>query len=154
MSLDCIKQLPVENLIDTDAVLFLWTINKFIKESYDVAIAWGFKPISLLTWAKTPRGLGLGGAFVQTTEHLLYSRRGHIKPVKRSVSSWWNWKRPEVGTGPKHSRKPNDAYSLITDTFGDLPRIELFARQRVEGWDCWGNEVDSDIDLGVRDDMV
>ena len=41
----------------------------------------------------------------------------------------------------KHSKKPDIVYSLIEELFGDVPRIELFARQQVEGWDCWGNEV-------------
>jgi site-specific DNA-methyltransferase (adenine-specific) len=46
-----------------------------------------------------------------------------------------------------HSRKPALIRGRIVEMFGDLPRIELFSRQRVEGWDCWGNEVDSDIEL-------
>ena len=128
-------------------VLFLWVINKYISDAYDVAREWGFNPITLLTWAKTPRGMGLGGAFVQTTEHLLFCRRGSLKPIKRIRTSWCNWKRPEKVTGPKHSRKPDEIYGMIDEMFGDLYRIELFARQKTEGWDCWGNEVTSDIEL-------
>ena len=147
MSIDEIKLLPIKQLSADNAVLFLWVINKFVEESYSVARAWGFKPITLLTWAKSPRGLGLGGAFVQTTEHLLFCRKGHLQPLKRCNTTWWNWKRPEKITGPKHSRKPDDVYDIIQSTFGDLSRIELFARQKVDGWDCWGNEVESDIEL-------
>lgn len=41
----------------------------------------------------------------------------------------------------EHSKKPNEVRNRIVDLFGDIPRIELFARQTVNGWDCWGNEV-------------
>jgi len=47
----------------------------------------------------------------------------------------------------EHSRKPDEVRDKIVELCGDLPRIELFARERVDGWDCWGNEVESDIDL-------
>ena len=147
MSLDQIKELPVKALADNNSVLFLWVINKYISAGYDVANSWGFKPVALLTWAKTPRGLGLGGTFVQTTEHLLFCRKGSLRAKHRIDTTWWNWKHPMKGTGSKHSRKPPEVYSLLDDLYGDLPRIELFARQRVEGWDCWGNEVESDIEL-------
>ena len=46
-----------------------------------------------------------------------------------------------------HSRKPDIIRDKIVELMGDIPRIELFARQKVEGWDCWGNEVESDIEL-------
>lgn len=41
----------------------------------------------------------------------------------------------------EHSRKPDETRDKIIELCGDLPRIELFARQQVQGWDCWGNEV-------------
>ena len=47
----------------------------------------------------------------------------------------------------QHSKKPDEVRDRIVELFGDLPRIELFARQKVQGWDSWGNEVESDIDL-------
>jgi N6-adenosine-specific RNA methylase IME4 len=67
------------------------------------------------------------------------------------------WKRPEkfaiktlVTEKPtKHSQKPEAMRNLILEYCGDLPRIELFARRKVDGWDCWGNEVESDIELCV-----
>lgn len=47
----------------------------------------------------------------------------------------------------QHSEKPNEVRERIVTLMGNLPRIELFARQKVSGWDSWGNEVESDIDL-------
>jgi N6-adenosine-specific RNA methylase IME4 len=79
MEIDDIAALPVKEICNKDAHLYLWVINKYIEQSYGVAREWGFKPICLLTWCKPRHGLGLGGAFVQTTEHLLFCRRGILR---------------------------------------------------------------------------
>ena len=47
----------------------------------------------------------------------------------------------------EHSQKPDEARDRIVQLFGDVPRIELFARQKVDGWDSWGNEIESDIEI-------
>lgn len=62
MTLDEIKALPVANAAAENAHLYIWTINAYIEQTYAVARAWSFRPVALLTWAKTPRGLGFGGA--------------------------------------------------------------------------------------------
>ena len=148
MSLDEIKSLPVLELSDTDCHLYVWVVNKFIPQSYEIVKSWKFKPVTLLTWAKTPRGLGLGGAFVQSTEHILFCRRGKDNRKKRINTTWWNWKRPEKRTGPKHSRKPEEFQDLVED-ISCSPYLELFARRKRDGWDVWGNEVESDIKVDV-----
>jgi N6-adenosine-specific RNA methylase IME4 len=135
MSIDDIKSLPVKDIADKNAHLYLWTINKYITESYDVAKAWGFKPSCLLTWVKPKHGIGIGGTFVQTTEHLLFCRRGTLTAKRRIDTTWFEHKRLA------HSEKPNMFREMIVDVSGDLPRIELFARQRFDGWASWGNEV-------------
>lgn len=141
MTLDAIKSLPVKEFADTNCHLYLWTINKYIRESYEVAEQWGFKVSCLLTWCKPAHGLGLGGAFVQTSEHILFCRKGALSTTKRIDRSWFEHKRL------KHSEKPDFFRKMIVDVSGDLPRIELFARQKFEGWDAWGNEVKSDIKM-------
>jgi len=141
MSIEQIKALSVKDITATNAHLYLWTINKYIEESYSVARNWGFKPSCLLTWCKPPHGLGLGGAFVQTTEFLLFCRRGKLKTQKRIDTSWFEHKRL------RHSEKPQFFRDIIRIVSGDLPRIELFARQKTPGWDVWGNEVESDIEF-------
>lgn len=140
MTLDEIAALPIASLADDNAHLYLWTTNAFLERTYDVARAWGFRPSQLLTWAKAPRGLGMGGAFTNTTEFVLFARRGSLKPLTRTDSSWWNWKRG------KHSAKP-DAFFDVVEAVSPGPYLELFARRKRLGWDSWGNEVESDIAL-------
>ncbi len=141
MSVGRIKELQVEKIADTNAHLYLWVINKYIEDAYGIARCWGFKPSCLLTWCKKPNGIGLGGAFSQTTEHLLFCRRGSLKAKKRIDTTWF------LGERTLHSRKPMLFMDMIVEVSGDLPRIEFFSRRKALGWDSWGNEVESDIDL-------
>ena len=140
MSISEIMQLPVSALADDDAHLYMWTINKYLYESYDVARAWGFRPSCLLTWSKPPHGIGIGGTFVQTTEHLLFCRKGTLTAKKRVDRTCFGQTSPPL-------KKPAMFRDMIVEVSGDLPRIELFARQVPDGWDVWGNEVESDIRL-------
>lgn len=134
MSIEQIKSMPVKEIAEKDCHLYLWTINKYIPESYDIANAWGFKVSCLLTWCKPSHGIGLGGAFIQTTEHLLFCRRGSLATQTRIDTTWFHHKRL------KHSEKPYLFRQLILNVSGDKSRIELFARERELGWDFWGNE--------------
>ena len=95
----------------------------------------------MLVWDKTPKGMGLGGTFTLANEYLLFARRGTVKAEKRVKGNHWWFPRE------KHSKKPDFFRDMITDTFGDLPRLELFARQPTEEWDVFGNEVDGSISL-------
>jgi N6-adenosine-specific RNA methylase IME4 len=135
MPLDDIKQLKVRNICDKNCHLYLWTINKYIKESYEVAKEWGFNVSCLLTWCKPKHGIGLGGTFIQTTEHLLFCRKGNLSSKKRIDTTYFEQKRLS------HSTKPPFFRDLIVEVSGDLPRVELFARKKYEGWDAWGNEI-------------
>jgi len=141
MELNEIIQIPVKEIKERNSVLFLWTINKYLEQSYSVARSWGFSPSTMLVWDKTPKGIGLGGTFTLANEYLLFARSGTLKAVNRVKGNHWHFPREA------HSRKPEFFRQLIVDTFGNLPRIELFARQKTEGWDVWGNEVESDIVL-------
>ena len=141
MEIEEIKAMPIKNLASKNAHLYLWVINKYIRESYDIATAWGFKVSCMITWVKPRHGIGIGGTFIQTTEHMLFCRRGVLKAKKRIDSTWFEHKRL------KHSQKPQMFRAMIVEVSGDLPRIELFAREKVPGWDAWGNEIESDINL-------
>jgi len=140
MDMDAIKSLPVKDLAEKNAHLYLWTINKYIKESYDVAKAWGFNVSCMITWCKPRHGTGIGGTYIQTTEHLLFCRRGTHKALKRIDTTWFEHKRL------KHSEKPMFFRELI-ESVSAGSRIELFAREKFDGWDSWGNEIDSDIEI-------
>jgi site-specific DNA-methyltransferase (adenine-specific) len=67
--------------------------------------------------------------------------KGKMKPVSNKVSS------VIISPRRKHSQKPDEARDKIVELFGDIPRIELFAREKIEGWDSWGNEVENDIEI-------
>ncbi len=133
MKLEEIMALNVGDISDKNSVLFLWTINKYIEQSYSVVRSWGFKPSTMLVWAKKPKGRGLGGTFGTSTEYLLFARRGSHKAKERYWSTWFEAKRL------RHSEKPPIAREIIEKCFDGL-KIELFARQKFQGWDSWGNE--------------
>lgn len=133
MTLDAIKALPVGDLAEPDAHLYLWTTNRFVWSAPVIAEAWGFAPSTLLTWCKAPMGLGLGGAYTITTEFVLFARRGSLKPSRRWDSTWFHFKRP-YGNGPLHSAKP-EGFLDVVEQVSPGPYAELFARRARFGWD-------------------
>jgi len=139
MSVDAICDLPVGDHVAEDAHLYLWTTNKYIEHSYQVARAWGFKPSVLLVWAKKPHGVGLGDAYRLTTEFILYARKGSLKELHITNTTWFSWPRS------RHSVKPQGFYDLVEKMtpapHGKRDRLELFARQKRDQWTVWGNEV-------------
>lgn len=128
-----IEALPVRDLAAPNAHLYIWTVNAYLESTFAIARAWGFKPSTLLTWAKTPRGIGLGGTYVLTTEHVLFCRRGTLAAKTRVDSSWWHWPRG------RHSAKP-EAFIDMVEQVSPGPYLEMFARRARLGWDTWGNE--------------
>lgn len=132
MTLDQISGLRIPSA--RDAHLYVWTINKYIEQTYSIARAWGFCPSALLTWIKQPMGLGLGGSFCSNTEFILFCRKGNL-PTKRKLDTrWWGWPRGE------HSQKPEE-FQTIVESVSPGPYLEMFARRKRDGWDVWGNEV-------------
>jgi N6-adenosine-specific RNA methylase IME4 len=146
MTVQEITALPVCDLAEEDAALYLWTINAYVEQSYAIARAWGFKPSTLLVWAKNPMGGGLGGAYGITTEYCLYARKG--SPLERKTTgTWFNWKRHYVNGKPSHSSKPDAFYDLVQQV-NDGPYVELFARRHRFFWDVWGDESATTAALG------
>ncbi len=143
MVVDEIAALQVSALAEEGAHLYLCTINRYVEDAYRVARAWGFKPSTLLVWAKRTMGGGLGGTFGISTEYVLFCRRGNCPSLRREPRTWFQWKRPYDERGkPRHSAKPKELRQLIEEV-SPGPRIELFARDVCDGWDRWGNEVES-----------
>ena len=140
MTIDEIKAMPVSGVADRDAHLYLWTINAHLEAAYAVARAWGFRPATLLTWAKAPMGLGLGGTFCNAAEFCLFARRGTLKALSRVDRTWWQWKRG------RHSAKP-EAFQDMVETVSPGPYLELFARRPRLNWTVWGNEVEANASL-------
>ncbi len=140
MSVAQIAELPVGRIADANAHLYLWTINRYVDEAFDVARDWGFQYSTLLTWAKNPMGKGLGGAYGISTEFVLFCRRGKLRTKQDIGTTWFNWKRPYDSRGkPKHSAKPPEFQSMV-ETVSPGPYLELFARNGRPGWDSWGDE--------------
>lgn len=139
MTLDEIKalQIPAED----DAHLYLWTTGRYVLsgEACDVAKSWGFRPAQLLTWCKTPMGIGFGGAFCNTTEFVIFCRRGTLKHLQRQDSTWWKWGRPYENGHIAHSSKP-EAFCDMVMQVSPPPYLEIFARRNRLGWATWGNE--------------
>lgn len=140
MPLSEISALPVPELALLDAHLFLWTTHRFLDDAFDVARSWGFLPVSTLTWCKKPVGVGPGGLFAVTSEFVVYARRGNPARRQRVATTWWEWPRGV------HSQKP-EAFQDVVEAAVDGPYLEMFARRRRSGWDVWGNEVESDVEL-------
>lgn len=138
MTLPEIAALPVDTLAAPTAHLYVWTVDRYVEATYGLVRGWGFDPNTLLTWAKTPMGLGPGGAFAQTSEHILFATRGPVDPLSRRASTWWNWPRPR-NWGACHSNKP-DAFLDEVEQVSREPRLEMFARRARFGWDYWGDE--------------
>jgi len=139
MSLEAIKNLAVGSIADDNSVLFLWTTQAYLPKAFGVMDAWGFKYQRVITWDKS-NGVCFFG-FHHRTEFLLFGYKGRIEMYPRRKAF------PTLVTAKsnRHSSKPQIFRDLISP-FGDT-KIELFAREKVDGWDAWGNEVESDIEL-------
>jgi N6-adenosine-specific RNA methylase IME4 len=139
MTLRQITALPVSDLAEDNAHLFLWVTNSTLREGYDVAEAWGFTVRSPLTWIKFRLGLGI--YLRNATEHLLFATRGNAPVNFRSQPTWIN------APVQDHSHKPEEQFAII-ERISDGPYLELFARRRPPSranWSVWGNGIDSDI---------
>lgn len=139
--------MPIGDLAADGAHLYLWTTNRFLPNAYDVAAAWGFKPSTLLVWAKKPMGGGLGGAYGLATEYCLFARRGRLATTSRVRGNWFTWKRPYDERGkPRHSAKPPAFFEMV-EQVSPGPYLEVFARDNRHGWDAWGDQVPDCADL-------
>lgn len=141
MPFEAIRALPVSDLADARAHLYVWTTNAFLERTFGLVREWGFKPSQVLVWAKTPRGFGPGGVFSNTTEFILFSWRGSCSPLQREDTTWWHW--PRSG----HSVKP-EAFLDVVESVSPGPYLELFARRQRLGWDTWGNEALEHVTIG------
>lgn len=152
MTIEEIQALPVSELADKDCALFMWITFPLLKESLSVLSAWGFKFKTIaFVWIKQNRKSdslfwGMGYWTRANAEFCVLATKGKPKRMAKNVHQ------VIVSHIEEHSKKPDEARRRIVLLMGDLPRIELFARQKSAGWDVWGNEVESDIILGGTDD--
>lgn len=135
--------MPIGNKIaKKDSILFMWATMPKLQEALDVIKAWGFKyKTCAFCWVKqNPKSGGIYaglGRWVQGNAELcLLATKGHPHRISKSV------KQIVMAPRGRHSAKPSEVRDRIVQLMGeDTDRIELFARDYVDGWDCWGNEV-------------
>lgn len=173
MTFQELKSLDIKSIADDNSMLVMWYTAAFASEAIEIAKAWGFtiKNMKLFTWVKLNKNyhqnitksmkksgcmnaddvfnlisdqlrFGLGNYTRANSEDCLIAVRGKgIQRINKSVS--------QIILAPigEHSAKPPEARDRIVQLYGDIPRVELFARQNVTGWDAWGNECKNDIEL-------
>lgn len=91
-----IRALPVGDIAERDAHLYLWVTSRFIEDGFSVLRAWGFRYTEMLVWVKEPIGHGLGGDFGICTEMVLRGKRGSLPALAKVGRNWWQWKRPSL----------------------------------------------------------
>lgn len=141
MKTDEICALPVREWTEDNAHLYLWVTNNHLRDGFKVIEAWGFRYVTMITWAKDR--FGIGQYFRGQTEHCMFAVRG-VLPYK--VADVDGVQKRQQGTtlvvAPRgeHSSKPAAMRGMIEKvSYG--PFLEMFARDRVFGWDAWGNQV-------------
>lgn len=144
MSTDEICQLPVSNLSAKDCALEMWFTASFVEDAIKVCNAWGFKVIRIdVVWLKetvNQRKHGVTGPWgMSDCEFVLLGSKGKACSLQKGKRNMYTSQ--SVQYPGKHSRKPEHFHELFEDRFHNLPRIELFAREHRNSWDCWGNEV-------------
>lgn len=147
MSLEEIAALPVPSLLQDSAFLFLWTINRLVDESFDILRAWGLRYRFMMAWHK-PNGPKPVGYPTYNTEFILCGSVG--KPKFRDTKAFKTanyWDAPRAtnfdtngwGRQIEACTKPDGFYELLRRVTAS-PRLDMFARRRIEGFDLWGNE--------------
>ena len=150
MTLEDICNLPVADITDTDAVLFLWATFPKLREALQTIKSWGFQYKSVaFVWLKRNKNgqgwfYGLGFWTRGNAEICLLATKGHPKRRSRKVHQFI------ISPLRSHSQKPDETRDKIVALMGDRPRVELFARQTPPGWDVWGNEVEPTAGLWSR----
>lgn len=145
MRTEDICTLPVRNITTDNAIIFMWATFPNIAEAIKVIEAWGFRyKTAAFVWVKQNKKSnslfwGMGAYTRANAEACLLGISKNTK-AKDMVKSHAVHQIIQSKI-EQHSKKPDIVRDRILDLVGDLPRMELFARQETEGWDCWGNEV-------------
>ena len=136
MSIEELCDLPIENISDKNAVLFMWVTSPFADECWDVIQAWGFEYKAMFVWDKVRHNYGHYNSVRH--ELLLICTKGSYLPQGKQLHD----SVISIERSNEHSRKPEEFRQLIEQMYPQGRKIELFARGELpEGWKAWGNEV-------------
>lgn len=145
---DELYQLPIQDIADEDCILILWVTYPKLKEALELMHRWGFayKTIGFVWLKQNKKSLswffGMGFWTRGNTEICLLATKGKPKRISAKVSQL------VVSPMERHSKKPDEVRQRIEQLLGEVTRVELFARQRYDGWECLGNEIDG---LDIRE---
>lgn len=131
MSIDELKELPVGDLSDDNAHIYLWITNRSLPKGFDLLEAWGFRYITVITWVKPH--FGMGNYFRGQTEQILFGVKGSLPLNRKDQGTVFNAKRGPNG----HSSKPVELYDLI-ESCSPGPYLEMFSRADRKDWIHWG----------------
>lgn len=145
------SRLNVSDKTARDCALFMWTTDAHLEDALKLIKSWGFKYKTIaFIWQKKTKNkkqiATLGAWTMKNCELCLLATKGTMLKYKKSNSIYQLQEAIREG----HSKKPRLFADLIVRLFGELPRIELFARDKKEGWDAWGNEIKSDITIAKK----
>lgn len=159
MTTDELSRLPIRSIASDKAICFMWATFPNYMEAVRLMQAWGFEyKTCAFVWVKKYKKSGShvmgGGSYTRANaEPLLIgiSKKTHARQqvINRGVKQIVATAEPEAieERRGEHSKKPDIFREKIVELLGDMPRIELFAREKAPGWDAWGNEIESDIDI-------
>lgn len=150
MTLPEMCSLPVKDITDKDAACFMWVTDSHLDEALALMAAWGFQYKTIaFNWVKTTNK---GNICKNVAPWTLKSAEICILGTKGAMTKYKEVNNIEslvFAERSKHSKKPGEVRRRIEALFGDLPRIELFAREKASGWDAWGNEVVGGVDINA-----
>lgn len=133
MAISELCELPVKDIAEDNAILFMWVTSPLLEESFSVINAWGFKYKASFVWDKVRHNMGHYNSVRH--EFLLIATRGSCQPENQKLfDSVVSEERTE------HSTKPDTFRTIIETLYPSASKIELFARQKVDGWSVWGNQ--------------
>ena len=132
MEIADIEKLPICKLSKDNSVMFMWTTNNFMREAFYLLDKWGFDYKTSIYWNKDIFGMGFW--FRNQIEICLFGIKGKVKPFRSSIRNYI------LERSRGHSIKPTRMYEII-ESLGLDNKLELFARNKREGWDYWGDEI-------------
>ena len=141
LTIEQIAELPVKDITDDNCILFMCVTLPKLNEFMKVVDGWGFEyKTTAFVWVKKNKNadsyfMGLGRWTRANAEICILATKGKIKRLRADI------RQLQIHKIEEHSKKPDIFRDLIIDLVGNLPRIELFARNKAIGWDAWGDEV-------------
>lgn len=155
MSLDELAAMDIPALLESDAMVFLWTINRFVRPAFDLLDAWGLEYMCMMAWVK-PHGPKPVGYPIYNMEPLIVARQGRPRFLDttdfRTANLWDAPRNTHVapagwGRQIANCTKPDGLYNLLRRVT-PAPRLDMFARRRIDGFDAWGNQVPAETEAG------